>query len=228
VKHLRKAIYAATLLLAATAVGSGGSANAATGKDVFEAKGCGGCHYTDGPAKEKTIDDQLAKKGPELFYAGSKFQKDWLGKWLADPKPIRPLKYNSMTEDNPGDHPKLSGGDVAAVTDFLMGLTSKDVAAGKVKPKKNPKGRQIFTKKMPCSGCHQYAGRKNKLSGGRSGPSLVEAGVRLNPDWILAYMMQPEAFKPVKMMPVFAGLLSDKDMLNISRHVASFKPKKKK
>ena len=103
-----------------------------------------------------------------------------------------------------------------------------DVAAGKVKPKKNPKGRLIFTKKMPCSGCHQYVGRKKKITGGRSGPSLVDAGVRLNPDWILAYMQKPKVFKPVKMMPVFVGLLSDKDMMNISRHVASFKPKKKK
>ena len=128
--------------------------------------------------------------------------------------------------------PPFEAGCSAKDTDFMHVTNWKKaaelVAAGKVKPKKNPKGRQIFTKKMPCSGCHQYAGRKNKLSGGRSGPSLVEAGVRLNPDWILAYMMQPEAFKPVKMMPVFAGLLSDKDMLNISRHVASFKPKKKK
>ncbi len=205
-----------------------GSASAATGKEVFEAKGCGGCHYTDGPAKEKTIDDQLAKKGPELFYAGSKFQKDWLGQWLADPKPIRPMKFNDLTVENPGDHPKLSGGDVAAVTDFLMSLTLKEVTSGKVKPKKNPKGRQIFTKKMPCSGCHQYAGRKNKISGGRSGPSLVEAGVRLNPDWILAYMKNPKVFKPVKMMPVFVGLLSDKDMMNVSRYVANFKPKKKR
>ena len=224
-KHALAVIFGAAFVLAAA---SAGSANAATGKEVFAAKGCDGCHYTDGPAKEKTIDDQLAKKGPELWYAGSKFQKAWLGKWLADPKPIRPMKYNSMTEENAGDHPKLSGGDAAAVADFLMGLTSDGVAAGKVKAKKNAKGRQVFTKKMPCSGCHQYAGRKNKISGGRSGPSLVEAGVRLNPDWILAYMMTPEVFKPVKMMPVFAGLLSAKDMLNVSRHVASFKPKKKK
>ncbi len=201
-------------------------ADAAAGKGVFEAKGCADCHYTDGPAKEKTIDDQLAKKGPELWYAGSKFQKDWLSAWLVDPKPIRPLKFNSLTEDNPADHPKLAGDEAASVTDFLMSLTSDAVEAGKVKPKKNPKGRQVFTNKMPCSGCHQYIGRKKKLSGGRSGPSLVEAGVRLNPDWILAYLLKPEVFKPVKMMPVFAGLLRDKDMLNVSRYVASFKPKK--
>ena len=198
----------------------------AAGKDVFEAKGCAACHYTDGPAREKTIDDQLAKLGPELWYAGSKFQTEWLSAWLADPQPIRPLAFNNLTEVNPNDHPKLDGADVVSVTDFLMSLVSADVPEGTVKPKKNPKGRQIFTKKMPCSGCHQYLGRKDKLMGGLSGPSLVNAGVRLNPDWILAYLQYPKIFKPVKMMPVFVGLLNDKDMLNVARYIASFKPKK--
>ncbi len=224
-KSIRIAALSVVFLVAAA---SSGSAQPAAGKAVFEAKGCASCHYTAGPAREKTIDDQLAKKGPELWYAGSKFQKAWLAKWLADPTPIRPMKYNSITEANPDNHPKLAGGDVAPVTDFLMSLTSADVAAGKVKPKKNPKGRQIFTKKMPCSGCHQYVGRRKKISGGRSGPSLVDAGLRLNPDWILAYLQKPKVFKPVKMMPVFTGLLSDKDMLNVARQIASFKPKKKR
>jgi len=209
-----------------TGVASSGLADPAAGKAVFEAKGCSECHYTDGPAREKTIDDQLAKKGPELWYAGSKFQKAWLAAWLADPKPIRPMKFNSLTEENAGDHPKLADGDAAPVADFLMSLTSSDVESGKVKPKKNPKGRQIFAKKMPCSGCHQYRGRKNKISGGRSGPSLVDAGLRLNPDWILAYLQKPKVFKPVKMMPIFVGVLSDKDMMNVARYIASFKPKK--
>jgi len=31
-------------------------------------------------------------------------------------------------------------------------------------------------------------------------------------------------FKPVKDMPNFVGILSDKDMLNVSRYVADFKP----
>jgi mono/diheme cytochrome c family protein len=210
------------------AMASTASASPAAGKAAFEVKGCSGCHYTDGPAREKTIDDQLAKKGPELWYAGSKFQKAWLAKWLVDPKPIRPMQFNNLMEENSGGHPKLASADAGPITAFLMSLTSDAVEAGKVKPKKNPKGRQIFIKKMPCSGCHQYTGRKKKISGGRSGPSLVDAGVRLNPDWILAYLKKPKVFKPVKMMPVFAGLLSDKDMKNVARYVASFKPKKKK
>ena len=213
-------LVVAALVVAATP----GRADPAAGKTAFQAKGCTDCHYTEGPAREKTIADQLAKKGPELWYAGSKFQKEWLGKWLQDPKPIRPMKFNSLTEKNPGDHPKLSGGDADNVKDFLMSLTSSDVEAGVVKPKKNPKGRLIFVKKMPCSGCHQYPAKKRqKFKGGNSGPSLVGAGARLNPDWIFAYLKNPKVFKPVKMMPVFAGILKEKDMKNVAAFVASFK-----
>ncbi|MBI3916484.1 MAG: c-type cytochrome [Betaproteobacteria bacterium] len=196
-------------------------ADPAAGAKVFQVKRCQDCHYTDGPAKEKTIADQLAKKGPELWYAGSKFQKAWLGKWLQDPKPIRALKYNSLTAKNAGDHPKLAGPDAAAVTDFLMSLVSKDVKAGVVKPKMNPKGRLVFTKSMPCSGCHQFPGQK--FTGGLNGPSLRDAGERLNPDWIFAYLKDAKTFKPVRQMPVFAGLLNEKDMQAVAEFVSTFK-----
>jgi mono/diheme cytochrome c family protein len=200
-----------------------GRADPAAGAKVFNDKGCGDCHYTEGPAREKTIADQLAKKGPELWYAGSKFQKAWLEGWLGDPQPIRAMAFNSLTEKNQGDHPKLSGEEGGQVTEFLMSLTSDAVEAGAIKPKKNVKGRLIFTKKMPCSGCHRYPGRKGKVSGGLMGPTLVGAGTRLNPDWILAYLKKPGIFKPVKMMPVFVGILSAKDMKNVATHVANFK-----
>jgi mono/diheme cytochrome c family protein len=204
------------------AAASSARADPAAGQALFAAKECTACHYTEGPAQEKTIDDQLAKKGPELWYAGSKFQQDWLQGWLQEPQPIRPLKFNSLSETNPGDHPKLGADDTASVTEFLMSLTSDEVEAGVIKPKKNPKGRLIFIKKMPCSGCHQYPGKKAKLTGGRSGPSLVGAKTRLNPDWIYAYLLKPKVFKPVKMMPVFVGLLKEKDMKNVAAHVANF------
>jgi cytochrome c553 len=198
-----------------------GRADAAAGKKAFQAGKCDGCHYTEGPAKEKTIADQLAKKGPELWYAGSKFKKDWLNKWLQNPVPIRPLAYNSLTEKNKGDHPKLTAADAASMTDFLMNLTSKDVAAGVVQAKKNPKGNQIFTQKMPCGGCHQYRD-KGRVLGGLNGPALTDAGGRLNPDWILAYLQKPAVFKPVKAMPTFVGILNDGDMKSVAAHVASF------
>lgn len=220
VKNVNKIhLLAAILLLAIQAQFA--FADAAGGEAAYKNGGCGNCHYTQGPAREKTIEDQLAKKGPELWYAGSKFNRPWLESWLSEPKPIRPLKYNSLEDKNPGDHPALSADDATQVADFLMTLTSDVVKAGVIKPKAHPKGKLIFKKKMPCSGCHQYEDRK-KMKGGNSGPSLVGAGDRLNPDWIYAYIAQPKVFKPVRMMPVFAGILSPKDIEFVSSFVASF------
>lgn len=193
----------------------------AAGGDAIFKKSCTGCHYSDGPAREKTIADQLAKKGPELWYAGSKFQKEWLAAWLQDPKPIRPLKYNSLSEKNPADHPRLSAGDAAAVTDFLMGLKSSEVKAGAIQPKESAQARNIFAKKAPCGGCHEYPA-KGKVIGGKSGPSLAGAGKRLNHDWIYAYLADTKTYKPVRDMPDFASVLNKRDLTGLAAYVATF------
>lgn len=200
-----------------------GHANPAAGKAVFEGNQCQTCHYTEGPARETSISDQLAKKGPELWYAGSKFQRPWLESWLQDPQPIRPLKYNSLSEKNSGDHAKLSAGDAATVTEFLMSLKSDIVQDLGIEPKKNLKGRRVFLKKAPCAGCHKFPNRRKGTSGGLTGPSLVGARERLNLDWIYAYLKDPVAFKPIRAMPVFNEKLSEKDILNLAIHVANFK-----
>jgi len=205
----------AALLVMATAT------SYAAGGDAIFKKSCTGCHYTDGPAKEKTIADQLAKKGPELWYAGSKFQKAWLAAWLQDPKPIRTYKYNSLTEKNKGDHPKSSAGDAAALTDYLMGLTSPEVKAGLIKAGTTPQAKQIFGKKMPCTGCHEYP-TAGEVHGGHSGPTLVGASKRLNPDWVYAYLLNIKTFKPVRDMPDFANVLGPKELESVAAYVATF------
>ncbi len=193
----------------------------AAGGDAIFKKSCASCHYTNGPAKEKTIADQLAKKGPELWYAGSKFKKDWLVAWLQNPKPLRPLKYNSLSDSNKGDHPKQSAGDAAATADFLMGLTSPLVKAGVITAKSSPQAKAIFGKKMPCGGCHEYAD-KGEVRGGKSGPSLAGASKRLNPDWVYAYLANIKAFKPVRDMPDFASVLSTNDLESVAAYIATF------
>jgi len=218
------------LLLAALAAGlavtaaTPGSADVAAGKAAFETNNCQECHTTDKAAAATDIQSYTATKGPELWYAGSKFQKEWLANWLIEPTKIRFMLHGTPSMEI-GDHAKLSADDAAQVTEYLMSLTSDLVKAGVIKPKKNPKGRLIFTKKMPCSGCHQFPTKK-KYDGGRTGPSLIGAGDRLNPDWIYAYLANIDKFKPVRPMPNFVGILSDKDMINVARHVASFKSKK--
>lgn len=197
-------------------------AGAAEGKKAFEARKCASCHQAAGPASEKTIKDQLAKKGPELWYSGSKFKAGFLEKWLADPKPIRPMAYNSITERNRGDHPRLSGQEATDVAAWLMSLKSADVKPVGIRALDNPKGRIAFVRRHSCYGCHQVRTRGN-IVGGFSGPSLADASERLNPDWIYAYLSKPAAFKPVKMMPVYAGILSDAEMKGLAAYVGSLR-----
>lgn len=199
-----------------------GYAGIPEGKKTFEAKKCGECHQQTGPAKEKTIADQLAKKGPELWYAGSKFQKSFLQKWLKDPKPIRLMEFYSLTKKNAGNHAKLDGKSADDVADYLMSLTSPDVKNLGLQPKSGSMAKLVFEKKFACYGCHENK-KGSDVVGGVTGPSFVGAGERLQADWIYAYLSNPKAFKPVKDMPVFVGLMSDGDMKSLAELVSSFK-----
>lgn len=204
------------------AFASAGVAASADGKKAFEARKCGGCHQVEGPAKEKTIEDMASKKGPELWYSGSKFQKDFLEKWLKDPKPIRGMEYYSLTKKNTGGHAKLDGKEAADVTEYLMSLKSADVKPSGVQAKGGPQGRIIFEKKQGCYGCHEV-NKGGNVVGGVTGPSLIGAADRLQPDWIYAYLANPKVFKPVKDMPVYVGILSDSDIKILAEYVSSLK-----
>src|SRR3989304_8432751 len=113
-------IVSAAAIAAALFLSNPAQAGIPEGKKAFEAGKCASCHQIAGPASEKTIKDQLAKKGPELWYSGSKFKSGFLEKWLASPQPIRPLAYNSVTDRNRGDHPKLSQKDASDVGGYLL------------------------------------------------------------------------------------------------------------
>ena len=212
------------LFLSAISVGfSGGTvyADAGGGQKIYDAKNCGNCHLTKGPNPDKTFEDKLKHKGPDLWFAGSKFKKDWLVKWLQDPKPIRQMAYNSVEKKNPGDHPQLPAKEAGDVTDYLMTLTSRDVAAGVIQPKNDLMGKMVFEKKQGCYGCH-LSKRGAKVAGGMTGPSLVDAGKRLQGDWIYAYFKNPQAIIPVKRMPTYAGVLTEGEMKSLAAYVSSF------
>ncbi|OGP22988.1 MAG: hypothetical protein A2067_01670, partial [Deltaproteobacteria bacterium GWB2_42_7] len=194
----------------------------ADGKGIFASKNCGSCHQIQGPAAEKTFDDQLKKKGPELWYSGSKFKKEWLEEWLEKPTTIRPLKYNSVTDKNTDKHPALSKKEADEVAEYLMTLTAKEVAKGTAEEKVTPQGKNLFIKRYSCVGCHSIKAGAQKV-GGVSGPDLSEAGKRLTADWVYAYLKEPKVFKPVKRMPVFVDIINDNEMKTLAGFVAAQK-----
>jgi cytochrome c551/c552 len=176
----------------------------ADGKGVVGKEKCGSCHKMAGPAA-KTIAEVLARKAPDLFYAGSKFKTEWLVKFLQAPTVIRPggvVYANNITLEGEQDvvkNPpkcasKLSAGDAAAAADYLMTLKDAEMKAGafKVQEIKKAKARSVMMKDEACNACHTFPGK----GGGVSCPTFEGIGDRLNPDWMYSFIQHPQHYDP--------------------------------
>jgi len=122
------------LVWAAGAIALAVTGNAYAADGTFDlAKDCSSCHALAKPA-DASFERMRTRKGPDLWYAGDKFNADWLTAWLQDPKPIRPAGYPYFDHIRKGaqhdevdpstikPHPKLSAADAAAATTALMAL----------------------------------------------------------------------------------------------------------
>jgi len=177
---------------------------AADGKSLVKSKKCGSCHKMKGPAV-KTIAEVLKRKAPDLFYAGSKFRKEWLVGFLQNPTVIRPagtvyLNHIKLEGDMdvvvtpPKCASKLSATDAAAVADYLMTLKDSSMKTGVFKKAKISKARAkiLMYKKEACNACHSFPRR----GGGISCPTFEGIGARLNPDWMYSFIKDPKYWDP--------------------------------
>jgi len=219
---LRSSIVSLVLLLAVSLfTAPHADAGPNDGEAIFTAK-CASCHSINKPATRPTIDEALSEKGPNLWYAGSKYKEGFIEGWLRDPKPLRGMEYNSLTEKARGGHLTLSEAEAAEVAGYLMGLTSPDVVDVEIKAKATVRGRFIFQKKFGCYGCHTIR-RGAKLVGGLTGPTLTGTAERLNPKWVYTYLKNPRAFSPISPMPNYSGLLSEVKLKALVGYVSAQK-----
>ncbi len=207
------------------------------GKSIFQNKNCGSCHTLKGPETRIPPPSRHGIKGPTLWYAGSKFQPGFLVKWLAKPEPFRGVIYETMKRGK-YSHPVLPKEEAPEVAAYLESLKDPEMPVGVVvRWKKIPRkvlrrARILFQKKQPCYSCHMVSIRKTVYRtrikvGGHSAPNFIEAGHRLNPDYIVAFLKKPERYNPNGRMPVYGDKaftkLSEKDFIALAAYIASFK-----
>jgi cytochrome c2 len=192
---------------------------------------CSSCHALEKPAKP-SVERLWSRKGPDLWYAGAKFNRDWLVKWLQKPTAIRPGGVMWFTHARPGEprdtldtkalpaHPAVDAPTAAALADALMALKGDGVVpagAFKAEGANLTMGKMAFSKLRGCVACHQ----DRPGEGGVSGPQLYDAGERLQPDYVHAYAKDPQAFDRFVWMPRLG--LSDPDLQRITAYIATLK-----
>lgn len=173
---------------------------------------CASCHNLTGPAP-KTLKALWARKAPDLFYAGNKFQKSWLISWLQKPVRIRPAGefyadhikpgpvHDEVDESTLKPHMALTKEDAVQVAAALMTLKAHSdlIAKEHVTPGSISKtmGKMVFDKFLGCIACH----RISPNYGGLSGPELYTAGERLQPAFMASYIRSPQSWDPKIWMP---------------------------
>jgi mono/diheme cytochrome c family protein len=159
------------------------------GTGLFEKYNCLGCHNLAG---------QGGTIAPNLSYEGSKARGDWLLSFLRQPHQIRPLMQARMPTF------PLTEQEAVHLRDYIMtAFLDERVPKGAqvaqaVSPDLAAQGEKLFWEKYPCFTCHQIQG---KTGGAAVGPDLTEAWKRLNPEWMVPWIKNPQGFEPATLMP---------------------------
>lgn len=193
---------------------------------LSEKHDCSSCH------RFSAEDSLESRKAPDLFYAGNKFQKPWLEKFLQAPVVVRKAGTStdpdflkkSSTESQP--HPFLSKKEALAMADYLVSLVLPGLSKGKVDDVPLTKGTKVrvkilFERNYGCIACHEGINLAGQARGGISGPMLANAGNRLTADWVFNWLKTPEKFIVRGRMPFFN--LDDESAIKLTKYIMSLK-----
>jgi mono/diheme cytochrome c family protein len=200
------------------------------GRWLLAQSNCVGCHRLQDIARPAML-------GPDLTNIGAKVSRAWIYKWLKEPRTLTDADGNVTVNgyDN-GEEPRmphfeLTEVELRALSGYLSSLHPAPATRYAVNPQmlavleKQPdlssQGETRF-RQMFCSTCHSLAvtrGGETKLIGGDIGPELTRVGSKVNPDWLVAWLRNPQGYLPRSTMPRYNW--SDEDLYKVTKYVTT-------
>jgi mono/diheme cytochrome c family protein len=200
------------------------------GRQLLGELNCQGCHRLPGI-------DRPAMLGPDLTNIGTKVSREWIYKWLKEPRTILDKDGNVAvigyeTEEEPR-MPKfrLTETELRGLSAYLSVQKAKAVVPYKIDARiiaawsKNPESisqGEVRFRQMFCTTCHSLAvtrAGETKLIGGDIGPELTKVGSKVNPDWLIAWLRDPQGYLPHTRMPRYGW--SDEDLYQVTQYITT-------
>jgi nitric oxide reductase subunit C len=200
------------------------------GRELLAELNCQGCHRLPGV-------DRPAMLGPDLTNVGTKVTHEWIYKWLKEPRTIVDKDGNVTvngyeTEEEPR-MPKfrLAESELRGLSAYLSVQRARPITPYKVDARvvsawsKNPElisQGEVRFRQMFCSTCHSLAvtrAGETKLIGGNIGPELTKVGSKVNPDWLIAWLRDPQSYLPHTRMPRYGW--SDEDLYKVTQYITT-------
>jgi mono/diheme cytochrome c family protein len=198
------------------------------GRQLLAELNCQGCHRLPGI-------ERPAMLGPDLTNIGEKVSREWIYKWLKEPRTIVDkdgnVKVNGYETEEEPRMPKfrLSEGELRGLSAYLSLQKAKHLVPYKIDARvvaawsKNPElisQGELRFRQMFCSTCHSLAvtrAGESKLIGGDIGPELTKVGSKVNADWLMAWLRDPQGLMPHTRMPRYGW--SDEDLYKVTQYI---------
>ncbi|MBI3683581.1 MAG: c-type cytochrome [Acidobacteria bacterium] len=161
-----------------------------------------------------TIHGEGGKLAPDLSIIGSQARPQWIASYFRLPYSLRPI----LTERMPllG----MSDQEIRTAVGYFQTVLLDDSIPQKLFPDGRPdaqqaaRGKELYFNKYGCHACHQI-----QTAGGYVGPPLDGIGGRLFSGYVLAYLKNPQRFKPAVREPNYH--LDDSDARALTAYLLS-------
>ena len=183
---------------------------------------CIACHQLQGIERPSML-------GPDLTNVGNKVRREWIYKWLKEPRTLTDADGN-ITVNGVALEPRmpkfqLSELELRALSAYLSVQRAKRLQSAKISTAIAKSGDAADQGKMHfdqmfCVTCHSIAverGGETKLIGGDIGPELTKVGSKVNPEWLVAWLRDPQGYLEHTRMPRYQW--SDKDLYQVTQYI---------
>jgi mono/diheme cytochrome c family protein len=198
------------------------------GRELLAKLNCQGCHKVQGVPRPAML-------GPDLTNVGTKVSREWIYKWLKEPRTVVDASGNTVVNgyETQGQSRmpqfRLTDQEITALSAYLSSLKSHSFEPYKFDPRvvaalgKRPDlaelGQERF-RQMFCTTCHSLAvtrGDETKLIGGDIGPELTKVASKVNPDWLITWLRDPQSYLAHALMPRYQW--SDEDLYKVTQYI---------
>ena len=196
------------------------------GRQLIARLNCIGCHQLQDI-------DRPVMLGPDLTNVGTKVSREWIYKWLKEPRTITDADGN-VTVDGVAMEPRmpkfqLSDLELRALSAYLSMQHAKPIrsqglnlsrGSGTAGAGNAAEQGQMTFNQLFCVTCHALAvdrGGETTLIGGNIGPELTKVGSKVKPEWLVAWLRDPQSYLEHTGMSKYEW--SDKDLYQVSQYI---------
>jgi mono/diheme cytochrome c family protein len=168
------------------------------GRKILSRYGCVHCH-TVGLPNGATI--EATDDPPPLAHIADKTTREWIYAWLKDPASYSATATmpNFMLSD--ADASDMSAFLIANSTPQTGDTVASSAGAQGLEPDLTA-GASLYGESF-CASCHATQNQAGNLVGGDLGPELTNVGSKVKPEWLMAWMRDPQKYDPTTSMPQY-------------------------